>query len=267
MLKIGILQGRLTPSNGRGIQFFPTDNWQNEFRLAKGIGFSHVELLIKNDHTIKNNPFMEQKGVTKIKDIADASGIEIDSVHGFFLRSTDYPETLNHLIKQAAMIGAKTVLIPFFHNNLLTDLSVKKDAARLISSCLDTCEKTGVRLGIETELMADDLLEIINSFDSSFVGSYYDIGNMASIGADTAAEILKINKMIFGIHIKDRLANKGETVPIGTGCVDFQKTLQALKEIRFSGPMIIHGARQNKVNDFDLNSRYFNYINSILTQI
>ena len=67
--KIGILQGRLTASNGRGIQFFPTENWENEFELAKKIGFECMELLVKKDSYDKN-PLWSRGGVEKTKRLA-----------------------------------------------------------------------------------------------------------------------------------------------------------------------------------------------------
>ena len=42
MWQIGIMQGRLTEPNGRGIQFFPFDNWRPEFEAAKEIGLDEI---------------------------------------------------------------------------------------------------------------------------------------------------------------------------------------------------------------------------------
>ena len=35
MISFGIMQGRLTPSQGKGIQFFPFDHWEKEFELGE----------------------------------------------------------------------------------------------------------------------------------------------------------------------------------------------------------------------------------------
>ena len=43
MLSFGIMQGRLTPANGRGIQFFPFENWENEFMDCARIGLDEIE--------------------------------------------------------------------------------------------------------------------------------------------------------------------------------------------------------------------------------
>ena len=47
--KIGIMQGRLSkPTDGK-IQSFPKNSWENEFYLAKKIGFELIEWVIDED--------------------------------------------------------------------------------------------------------------------------------------------------------------------------------------------------------------------------
>ena len=44
--RIGIMQGRLSkPLNGK-IQSFPVNSWENEFYLAKDIGFKLIEWVL-----------------------------------------------------------------------------------------------------------------------------------------------------------------------------------------------------------------------------
>ncbi len=45
MWDIGIMQGRLTEPKGRGIQFFPFDNWSEEFAIVKEIGSNEIEYM------------------------------------------------------------------------------------------------------------------------------------------------------------------------------------------------------------------------------
>ena len=42
MICYGIMQGRLTSSEGRGIQFFPFENWQKEFFTAQEITLNEI---------------------------------------------------------------------------------------------------------------------------------------------------------------------------------------------------------------------------------
>ena len=50
MRSIGIMQGRLTQPKGRGIQFFPFDNWIEEFKVAKEIGLKEIEFIFDYDN-------------------------------------------------------------------------------------------------------------------------------------------------------------------------------------------------------------------------
>ncbi len=53
-MKYGIMQGRLTPSNGRGIQFFPFENWENEFYVARDIGLDEIEFIFDYPNYTQN---------------------------------------------------------------------------------------------------------------------------------------------------------------------------------------------------------------------
>ena len=55
MISFGIMQGRLTPSQGKGIQFFPFDHWEKEFELGAMIGINEVEWIFDYDR-FEDNP-------------------------------------------------------------------------------------------------------------------------------------------------------------------------------------------------------------------
>ena len=62
--RIGIMQGRLSkPINGM-IQSFPKNSWENEFYLAKDIGFKLIEWVL--DENIKDNPIVNKELFSKI---------------------------------------------------------------------------------------------------------------------------------------------------------------------------------------------------------
>ena len=63
--RIGIMQGRLSkPLNGK-IQSFPVNSWENEFYLAKNIGFELIEWVL--DENVKDNPILDKRFFSKIK--------------------------------------------------------------------------------------------------------------------------------------------------------------------------------------------------------
>lgn len=266
MNKIGILQGRLTASNGRGIQFFPTENWKNEFPLAKKIGFEAMELLVKGD-SFRDNPLFLKEGREKITALASENKIETSSVHGFYSKEEWYPEIAATLIGNARNVGARTVLISFSHGLILKNEADKEFARSQLQKAVAAAESVGSRIAIETEMLAPELKEFVLSFNSPAVGVYYDIGNMVSMNANIVKEIALLNTLIFGVHIKDRTKNGGKTLPLGTGDADFKDALAAFHNIGYDGPYILQGARKERVSDDTLNQQYFEYIKKILEEI
>ena len=260
---IGILQGRLTPSNGRGIQFFPDDNWEQEFAIAKQIGFDCMELLVKETN-FKENPLFSESGKKTIRKLAKKHSLETPSIHGFYSKEIHYPATLVELLRFGKEVGARTVLVSFSHENVLKNENDKKLALKQLEPGVKEAEKIGSRVAIETEMLAPELKTFIESFQSNAVGIYYDIGNMVSLNADVPMEITFLANLIFGVHIKDRKRNRGKTVPIGTGDTNFPVVFKVFKKIDYKGSYIMQGARSETINDIILNSNYFEYIKKII---
>ena len=61
MGRIGIFQGRLSSPINNEIQSFPFHNWENEFKLAKKIGFDLIEWIIGDE--IDKNPIFFKENV------------------------------------------------------------------------------------------------------------------------------------------------------------------------------------------------------------
>ena len=265
MNKIGILQGRLTASNGRGIQFFPTENWRQEFMLAKNIGFDCIEWLIEKEDP-NDNPIFLASAMREIQDLQTKTGVSIPSVHGFYRKDEHYPDEAVTLIEKTREVGANLILISFFKDNILATLEDKKLAVEQLRKAVAKAEQLGVRIGIETELAAREVLEFVAMFKSDAVGVYYDIGNMVSMGVDVVSEIRQIGPLIYGVHIKDRKRG-GKTIPFGEGDSDFPAIFAVLKEIGYQGAYIFQGARSEGVDDVILNTRYYDYVKNLLTEI
>ena len=259
---IGLLQGRLTPSAGRGIQFFPFENWQNEFPIAKEIGFSAIELLVKRD-SYAENPLWSDEGVEEIINVS--KGIAIPSVHAFFDKGVWYTEAMLRLMENAHRVGATTVLVSFFDDNVLVSKEDMRFACMQLAPVLSVARELSMRIGIETEMEAEKLVDFISSFRSPAVGVYYDIGNMVSMGIDVERDISILSDLIVGVHVKDRIVG-GKSVPLGEGSADFPTIFRALKDVGYTGPFIIQGARWEGTDDVTLCAEYRNLVSSWLTE-
>ena len=86
MLSFGIMQGRLTPSNGNGIQFFPFGNWEKEFEECLRLKLDEIEWIFDYD-MYEENPLWSINGVYHIKQVMNATGIKVRSVcFDYFMR-------------------------------------------------------------------------------------------------------------------------------------------------------------------------------------
>ena len=268
MNKIGILQGRLTPSNGRGIQFFPFEEWREEFRLAREIGIDEIEFIFDLER-YEENPLWSPEGVAEINDLQRKFGVEINSICAdFFMRRPFFRtdkiiqhesiEILKKLIKISRGGKAGSVEIPILGNASLKTPAEQKTLIASLKKCLPIAEECNVMLAIESDLPPSDLLNLVQAFNHPLVKVVYDSGNSAMFGFDPYEEVITLKSYISNIHIKDgRLA--GSTVALGTGDANFDRLFQGLKEINYAGSFILQAARgeENKETETIKNQKQF----------
>lgn len=88
-------------------------------------------------------------------------------------------------------------------------------------------------------------LELAQELKSPFLTVYPDIGNLTAWGNDVRMQLIKGRGQISAIHLKDTLAvtsnfpGKFKEVPFGKGCVDFIELFRLLKELNYTGPLLI----------------------------
>lgn len=251
--QIGIMQGRLTETKGRGIQFFPFENWENEFKVGKGVGIKEIEFIFDyNDY--KNNPLWDN--VDKIRSIINQTGIEVNAVcFDYFMRRPFYKfegqekdsilkenrNIFKTILSNMEKLGIRLIEIPLVDNS---SLKTEKEALEFRNFLLQIVQETTdeIRFGLETDLPPHEFQQYIDSFGNSRIGANYDSGNSSGLGYDPYEEIIVLGKRIFNIHIKDRVY-QGTTVQLGTGNAEFGKFFKALSEIDYSGNFILQAAR------------------------
>ena len=67
---IGIIQGRLTPSRGRGLQFSPFEEWKQEFHVGKEIGIQEIEWIFDYER-YEENPIWTETGCWEICEVIE----------------------------------------------------------------------------------------------------------------------------------------------------------------------------------------------------
>jgi sugar phosphate isomerase/epimerase len=69
------------------------------------------------------------------------------------------------------------------------------------------------------------------------MGLCLDIGHAQRAGVDPAKAVLKYDKRIFDMHIKDvtKAAQDGKAIEAGRGIIDFPELVKALRKIKYTG--------------------------------
>ena len=231
-MKVGIRDGMLPVS------------FEESFQKAKEIGFDGVEVCMGVNY--REHLLWQDGGIDKVNSLAEAAGVEIPSLSpgGFtaysFMHPTDSTRSegiakLQYLAETAPQLGAKVILVPFFGNGKIEDDHI--DAPRFIDglkAAVETAEKYGISLAIESTLSAEQHQRIIDNVGSSAVGVYYDMGNATGFGYDSPAEIRSLGSAISQMHIKDTSGNHA-----GEGDVDFPAVFDATHAIGYDSWFVL----------------------------
>lgn len=255
MISYGIMLGRLTEPKGRGIQFFPFDNWENEFRVAAEIGLNEIEFIFDHEDHI-HNPLWAEAGRNTLKMLIESTGVKVHAIcFDYFMRRAFYRAELsrqaalreeNAAILRSVLSAMHELNIPLIEIPLVDDSSLKSYENKVqfrefILEIADRAEQN-ISFGLETDLPPHEFLEYLNWIGRENIGANYDSGNSSGLGYDMYEEVTTLREKIFNIHIKDR-QYQGTTVALGTGSADFEGLFRGLREIPYQGAYILQAAR------------------------
>lgn len=255
MRNYGIMQGRLTPPKGRGIQFFPFDNWEKEFWLAKNLGLDEIEFIFDFDR-YEENPLWTQSGREALKNIMQETGVKVHSVcfdyfmrRAFFKKDRDKRQNLRienmqilrYVLDAMEELEIGLIEVPLVDDSSLKSKEDKEDFKNFILEIISQTDKE-IKIGLETDLPPKEFVAFLKDINSDKVGANYDSGNSSGLGYNMYEEVTTLKSRIFNIHIKDRVY-RGATVELGTGSADFHGLFKGLKEIDYKGAFILQAAR------------------------
>ena len=137
-------------------------------------------------------------------------------------------------IEVAAAMKVGIILVPFFGKaDLKGDPAGTAAGIAALKRLAPKAENSGVVLALETTLSAEDNLRIINAVGSPAVSVYYDVGNSQEAGFDIGREIRLLGGRISEFHAKDTKDL------FGRGSVDFKAVRAAMKDIGYSGWLVL----------------------------
>src|SRR3989344_9263359 len=144
---LGVLQGRLTPPKGRGVQFYPANptEWEREFELARELGIAHIQWACDTEH----NPVFNKDFRKKVKAVVAESGIPVKNIDAQLLVKLDIalcPQILiENLCEAVADLGAGTLEIPLLEGSSLLDTAMRDVRLAALEDAVETGKKFGVR--------------------------------------------------------------------------------------------------------------------------
>jgi len=240
MLKLGVLQGRLSKPIDNCIQEFPKDTWKKEFDLLLNeLQLNHIEWLITKNSFSDNPLFKEDLSKFPISSICCDNLIDDNIDYPWFLSNN-----LDPVCESAIKNNIKNITIP-----LLEESNMENDDKR--ESFCDVIKKYGekykkLNFTFEAELYPLKLLEIIDLSDNFYVT--YDTGNITSCGFSHNYYLYYLHHKINNIHLKDRNF-KGESFSPGKGNTDFELIFQLLKKYKYDGFYTMQTAREGISGD------------------
>jgi len=266
---IGIMQGRLVPSRGRGTQFFPFEEWRGEFYSAAKVGIDEVDFIFDMDR-YEENPLWTQEGIKEIQQAIGESGVKVRHICAdFFMRRPFFRvsegerkeniEVLRKLLEAAKQIGAINIEIPLVDNSSTKTEEGKELLIQSLKECLPKAQELGITISLEADLPPKELLDLVQRFNDPFLKITYDSGNSSSLGYDAYEEISIYGKYLSNVHIKDRPFGE-KTVPLGTGDANFEGLFKGLKEQEYQGSFTLQAARQEDGKEQETITSYMEFI-------
>jgi sugar phosphate isomerase/epimerase len=218
--------------------------WGELFREAARLGFNGIELDLKVD-TYLGSEVWSAEGRQGLAQRSRETGVEIASVcMASVARLITDPKTHEQGIQALAdlrrfcdELGAGVILFPMGKQQEQSE----GDAVRLwrygFQDAFARSEGARAKVGMESVgrvgRSAEQMLAMIELLGSPALGVYYDVGNAAYQGFDGIAEIGKLGRHIFQIHVKEIGAEMGE------GKLDFPAIFAAIKHIGYDGYLML----------------------------
>ena len=178
-------------------------------------------------------------------------------------RRLELEEDFIKVARACASVGVEMMVVPLVDNGALDTAQQEDSLVEFLLSKVDLFRALRLRIIFESDFVAKEVARFVDPLPEDAFGINYDIGNSAALGYLPEEEFVAYGTRIVNVHIKDRLLG-GTTVPLGSGNADFLTVFRLLREISYSGNLIMQTAR---ALDGDHAGALRRYINQISTWI
>ena len=241
-MRLGVLQGRLTPPVNGHYQEFPNE-WKQEIEKVKQLSLAGVEWLITPECN-KNNPLLVSP---KSLDEEKILSVCVDTLVDKRITDEDFlKDNLLPVCNALEQTEIKNLTIPILDDSDLNDDLQRKEFCKIIKQFGDNFPN--LNFCFEAEMPPAKLHEIICLCDNFYVT--YDTGNITSCGVDHEHFIDFFRQKIINVHIKDR-TYKRQTVEPLSGDTNFDLIFKRLSEVNYNGFFILQTAREVSGDEFE----------------
>lgn len=250
-IKLGFMQGRLSPQIRNEIQAFPFSTWKKEFKIAEEINIKIMEWTIDNFNYFKN-PIMKNNGKKEINKLKKKYNIKINSITCDFLmqdtfykkkKITKYSENnFYNFLENCSQIKIKTIVIPLVDKSSIKNYNEENNVISFFSNIENFLKKKRISIAFESDFNFDKLKRFIDKFNPELFGINYDIGNSAGLNYNYKKEMQAYFHRIKNVHIKDK-NKKNITVPLFSGKAQILEVINFLINNGYNGNFILQPAR------------------------
>jgi sugar phosphate isomerase/epimerase len=260
-MKIGIMQGRLSPQLGDHVQNFPQSTWQTEFDLLTTLPVmpyyapdaSDIDWIVPLEGWEKNPLFHKPLREYPIHSICADS-----LIHPDFPSRQCLEDYFTPICSFAMLNGIDHITVPLLEHSSVMDKSKRKSFLSFISQFV-TQRLPTLTLSFEFEADEDIIDEVLATHPSFRMT--YDTGNFTGYFKDKTNHrklITKYAKLIDNVHLKDRTFDCHSVEP-GEGDTDFVEIFEALSEVGYDGHYTLQTTRGRASQEMVTISRHMDY--------
>ena len=241
---VGIVQGRLTSSPKKRLQFFPK-NWSQEFKIASQLGYDFIEFFTERKFN-KKNPIWNSIWIKEYLKLSKKYNLKIINFCDDYIISNSIgtKKTQNYLSKlliNLRKLKVKNLILPMYGKSNLND----KNYFKYIKSIKKIANKSNkIKILIESNISPYKFFELKKKINSKKVLFLFDTGNRINLKRDMYQDFESMYHFIEHIHIKDKNLNS-ENVKLNTGLVNFNKFFKIIKKKKYKKNFTFETTRNN----------------------
>lgn len=225
-------------------------DWEKKLSMVKELGYDFMELSVDADH--KDRLDMSDDEIKELRDISWRLGVPLRTIaltaNRFFPLGTkddkkreDGKTLVKKAIVLAQKLGVRIVQIAAYDEyNEVSDEETGRLFIESMRECVKYAGLAGVMLAFETMdtpyagtvKLCKRLVDMIGS---PWLRIYADTGNIAAQGLCFADDINNGASDILAVHLKDATPGISRDIDFGTGIVDFESDLRALRNAGYRG--------------------------------